>query len=489
MPPTLDAKAFERGARRAIPCEFNMISGSMDSEESYELYNAARNFDLPNVKGKEGGLCTSAFLHTMYQNMDTVLGQQASSSSLTCQQLLTRMKTSGQAKGHDSIPQMTSSRPLKKERPFYVVPPDCTGRCRALLIGINYTGQKGALRAPINDAHNVQQFLLSSGRFTPAEMLVLADDGVHPPPTKANIQKCFAQMVADSRAGDVLFISFSGHGGRAADKDGDEEDGYDSSLMPLDFKTAGQIVDDDILKYIIKAIPSGVHATMLVDACHCGSVGDLPYTYAAGARDYDTKSGFNMDTCEEAASKDREAHNAEEERKRAKAERKMEREAIRQRRSEEEAAEAAMPSSTRNTSAAAPIVLQANSVEEMQALASRFGGNLSITPAQLAKQGGGTLSTGPIMMTSEQAAAFQAQHQKGQTSARPHKIIMGAPQVVTAAPRATTKKTTAKPRSMASTTKPRSTVTVTATRPSTSTKSHSKPMKSGVSALRNKFGD
>jgi hypothetical protein len=65
---------------------------------------------------------------------------------------------------------------------------------------------------------------------------------------------------------------------------------------------------------------------------------------------------------------------------------------------------------------------------------------------------------------------------------------MGTPQVVTAAPRSTTKKTSTKTRGTASTTKPRSTVTVTAHRPSTSTKSHSKPIKSGVSALRNKFG-
>ena len=60
--------------------------------------------------------------------------------------------------------------------------------------------------------------------------------------------------------------------------DGDEDDGYDSCLMPVDFKEAGQIVDDDILKYFIKARPAGVHTTMLVDACHCGSVGDLPYS-------------------------------------------------------------------------------------------------------------------------------------------------------------------------------------------------------------------
>ena len=33
---------------------------------------------------------------------------------------------------------------------------------------------------------------------------------------------------------------------------GDEEDGYDETLIPVDFKQAGQIVDDDILKILVR---------------------------------------------------------------------------------------------------------------------------------------------------------------------------------------------------------------------------------------------
>lgn len=41
------------------------------------------------------------------------------------------------------------------------------------------------------------------------------------------------------------------------DTDGDESDGYDESLIPVDFKTSGQIVDDDILKNFIKPMSEG----------------------------------------------------------------------------------------------------------------------------------------------------------------------------------------------------------------------------------------
>uniref|UniRef100_A0A7S3KWD1 Peptidase C14 caspase domain-containing protein n=1 Tax=Amphora coffeiformis TaxID=265554 RepID=A0A7S3KWD1_9STRA len=423
----MDASAFEQGVRRCIPSEFVMIAGSEDAEEAEEIYNAARKFDLPYVKGKEGGLCTSIFLNVLYQNIPRVVvgpNKAPSSEPLTCHQLLKSMYATSKAKGYTPVPQMTASRPLEAQRPFYIVPPGATGRRRALIIGINYTGQQGQIRAPQNDAHNVQQLLIRKCGFDPQEILMLVDDGEQMSPTKQNIQAGLQQMVAYSRPGDVLVVSFSGHGGRVADKDGDEEDGYDSSLMPVDFASAGQIVDDDLLKYFIKAIPAGVHTTMLVDACHCGSVGDLPYTLGADKATYRMEKGFNMETYQEAMAKDKAAYEAEQERKRAKEERRKEREAIRQRRAEQEALEKANATSAATVGAPGattrvnqtPITIHANNPEELQALASKFGASMQFSPDQvaaMARQGGGTISTGPMMMTPEQAAVFQAKHNNG----------------------------------------------------------------------------
>jgi len=45
---------------------------------------------------------------------------------------------------------------------------------------------------------------------------------------------------------------------------GDEDDGYDETLIPVDFQSAGQIVDDDILKILVKPMRAGVTCTVLM---------------------------------------------------------------------------------------------------------------------------------------------------------------------------------------------------------------------------------
>ena len=40
----------------------------------------------------------------------------------------------------------------------------------------------------------------------------------------------------------------AGHGGQQPDEDGDEEEGMDETLIPVDFDKNGHIIDDDILK-------------------------------------------------------------------------------------------------------------------------------------------------------------------------------------------------------------------------------------------------
>ena len=41
-------------------------------------------------------------------------------------------------------------------------------------------------------------------------------------------------------------LTRSGHGGQTPDLDGDEDDGYDEVIYPVDFRVAGHIVDDDM---------------------------------------------------------------------------------------------------------------------------------------------------------------------------------------------------------------------------------------------------
>lgn len=71
-----------------------------------------------------------------------------------------------------------------------------------------------------------------------------------------------------------------GHGGQTKDLDGDEEDGYDEVIYPVDYKTAGHIVDDYMHHVMVRSLKPGVRLTAIFDSCHSGTALDLPYIYS-----------------------------------------------------------------------------------------------------------------------------------------------------------------------------------------------------------------
>jgi hypothetical protein len=125
---------------------------------------------------------------------------------------------------------------------------NCTGRRKALLIGINYFGQKGQLRGCINDVKNLSTYLKETHGYQREDMVCLTDDQQNPmsQPTKANMIRAMHWLVKDARPNDSLVFHYSGHGGQTEDLDGDEEDGYDEVVYPVDFRQAGHIVDDEM---------------------------------------------------------------------------------------------------------------------------------------------------------------------------------------------------------------------------------------------------
>jgi metacaspase-1 len=102
------------------------------------------------------------------------------------------------------------------------------------------------LKGCINDVRNIAPFLNQRYNFAYDDMVILTDDQQNPAfrPTRANIIKAMQWLVKDAKPNDSLFFHFSGHGGQTEDLDGDEDDGLDETIYPVDFKQAGMIVDD-----------------------------------------------------------------------------------------------------------------------------------------------------------------------------------------------------------------------------------------------------
>jgi hypothetical protein len=89
----------------------------------------------------------------------------------------------------------------------------------------------------------------------------------------------FSQFSAGAKPGDILFFHFSGHGGKVRDTSGDENDGYDETIMPVDYAKAGQIVDDEVYAKLLHPLPQGCRMFALMDCCNSGTALDLPYRF------------------------------------------------------------------------------------------------------------------------------------------------------------------------------------------------------------------
>ncbi|EMD32357.1 hypothetical protein CERSUDRAFT_161724 [Gelatoporia subvermispora B] len=162
----------------------------------------------------------------------------------------------------------------------------CTGKKKALCIGINYYGQSDQLYGCINDAKNVRKFLIDTWGYNSRDIVLLRDDSRNPRslPTKANIQDAMRWLVAGAQPHDALFFHYSGHGGQTEDLDGDEVDGYDQVIYPVDSDQNGHIIDDEMHDIMVESLPIGCRLTAIFDCCYSGSVLDLPYMYHSDGR-------------------------------------------------------------------------------------------------------------------------------------------------------------------------------------------------------------
>ncbi|KAF2939522.1 hypothetical protein DAI22_03g202000 [Oryza sativa Japonica Group] len=156
-----------------------------------------------------------------------------------------------------------------------------SGGKRALLVGVSYKGDTSReLTGAAEDVKNMNS-LLKKFLFPEESIHMLTEElGAKDPlkaPTRENIMKEMRWLVEGCRAGDSLVFHFSGHGRQRKDDNGDEVDGRDEELCPVDYKVSGNILDDDINDAIVKPLTQGVKLHAIIDTCHSGTMLDLPY--------------------------------------------------------------------------------------------------------------------------------------------------------------------------------------------------------------------
>ncbi|KAI8532280.1 hypothetical protein RHMOL_Rhmol11G0201300 [Rhododendron molle] len=165
-------------------------------------------------------------------------------------------------------------RPLPQLSPISV-----HGKKRAVLIGISYQGQPNRVKGSVNDVRFMTHFLVNWLGFPNESLLALTEEERNPylVPTKQNIRMAFRWLMEGCQSGDSLVFFYSGLGSQVPDFDGDEADGFDESLCPVDYHTEGKILDDEINATIVRPLPYGAKLHAIIDTCRSGTFLDLPF--------------------------------------------------------------------------------------------------------------------------------------------------------------------------------------------------------------------
>lgn len=155
---------------------------------------------------------------------------------------------------------------------------------KALLIGINYKDTPSELNGCIEDVTKMRDYLASERGYREEDIMVLTDF-TPIKPTKENLLGVIGEFF--KLKSDVLFFHYSGHGSSTVDRNGDERDGKDETVLPLDYTENGGITDDE-LRGMLSKVSSQTRVFLIFDCCHSGTMLDLPYNLRKG-------KGWRMD--------------------------------------------------------------------------------------------------------------------------------------------------------------------------------------------------
>ena len=148
----------------------------------------------------------------------------------------------------------------------------------ALLVGISQYNKHKTSWDNINGVNDVHLIapLLEHAKFN---VTILTDENA----TAGKIRKEFDNLISHVQNGDTVYLHFSCHGQPIEDTNGDEDDYWDESLIPIDahmiysegvYMGENHIKDDElenVLDQLRKKIGRTGCIYVVIDACHAGT--------------------------------------------------------------------------------------------------------------------------------------------------------------------------------------------------------------------------
>lgn len=177
-----------------------------------------------------------------------------------------------------------------------------SGDKHALIIAIgnyNFKETKWAPISSLNDIPIIKDALIKQG-FPEDNIIIIKDNEA----TKDGIVRNLSLLKERVNKGDVVLVHYSGHGQQIQDDNGDEVDGYDEALIPIDahnrfqkgvYEGENHLRDEELgnlLNQIRIKITQTGNLLVVLDACHSGT-GTRGLTKVRGTEVPFKQDGYN----------------------------------------------------------------------------------------------------------------------------------------------------------------------------------------------------
>jgi Caspase domain len=151
---------------------------------------------------------------------------------------------------------------------------------RALLVGVNeypMLPNRYRLHGCVNDVEAMAHILETVVGFPHDAITLLRDQEA----TRDRILEELRRMSDEAAPGDLVVFQFSGHGSQMTDREGDEGDGLDETLVPSDSgrrpNPNRDITDDEIYDWLRGVTEKTDNVVFIADCCHSGTISRDPF--------------------------------------------------------------------------------------------------------------------------------------------------------------------------------------------------------------------
>lgn len=177
---------------------------------------------------------------------------------------------------------------------------------RALLIGLSCYPRHPQAQLNWNNIHGANDVALLAATLKRQGFAVATLTNRQA--TAQAVRLALARLAGQTRAGDLVYIHFSGHGQPVEDLDGDEADGWDEALVPYNagktylagvYEGGNHIIDDELnvcITRVRKQAGVSGFVYVVIDACHAGGMSrgdddDDDSTFVRGTSEGFSRSG------------------------------------------------------------------------------------------------------------------------------------------------------------------------------------------------------